>query len=164
RLRVLFVLSEQEPWRIRRRRPSRDQRRPPGEAGEAAADARDGTEVLPSPGRRELPHGRAAGSRAAGKSAAPGGVDPAASGERRALSGTVFGGRPQRGGPVAAGAVGQAAHLQSIRDLHTRTRCSEEAFGCCRHRERNLLSRAVSPAALLRAPGLPSWPVSERRE
>ena len=61
-----------------------------GEAGAAAAHARHGAEVLPPPGRRQLPDGRAAGGGAARESAAPCGVDRGAPGERRALPAALF--------------------------------------------------------------------------
>ena len=70
--RLLLVLSEQEPRRVRRRRAGHDRRRRAGARGPAAAQSRRGAQVHPSAHRRQLPAGRAAGRGAAGQAAAPG--------------------------------------------------------------------------------------------
>ena len=63
--RLLQLLPLEEPGRLRRRRHGHHQRSRPGEADQTAAQSRRGAEVLPQGRRRQLPAGRAPGSRAA---------------------------------------------------------------------------------------------------
>ena len=125
RVRLLLVLPEQEPRRLRRRRPAHDRRRRRSRPTRAAAaDARHGAEVLPPPGRRELPHGRAAGGAcSASRRRTWRRWTEGAPRQRRALS---------RDCSATAG-LGDAvrlpieppdrrAHLQPVRDPHRRPR------------------------------------------
>ena len=84
--RLLLVFSEQESRRVRRRRVRDHDRRRPGEEAEADSHARHGAEVLPSPGRRQLPHRCDPGRGAARQAAAPAGVERRAPRQRGALS------------------------------------------------------------------------------
>ena len=83
--RLLFVLSEQEPRRIRRWRVGDDGGCVARPRGEAAQESRFGDEVLPPEGRGQLPAGCAAGGDPAREAAAPAGVDGDAARERSAV-------------------------------------------------------------------------------
>ncbi len=82
RIRLLLVLSEQESRRVRRRRTPDDERRHAGRPGARAPRPRDAAEVSPSGRRRQFPHGRHPGGRAAREGAASCRVDRGAAPER----------------------------------------------------------------------------------
>ena len=141
-----------------------DQRRGAGEARAAAAHARHGAEVLPPPGRRQLPDGRAAGRGAARQGAAPGRLDRGAPRERRALPRSCSarpGSRTASTLPIEP--AGSPPHLQPVRHPRARSRRPEAASRRARHRERDLLSGAVPPAAVLRRPRLSARRLPARR-
>ena len=75
RVGLLLVLSQQESRSVRRSGTRDDQRCGAGEPRAPAAVARDGAEVLPPHGRRQLPDGRDPCRRVAREGAAPRGVD-----------------------------------------------------------------------------------------
>ncbi len=78
--RLLLVFPEQESRRVRRRGLRHGQRCGAGEEAAPDSHARHGAEVLPPPGRRQLPHRRDAGRGAARQAAAssPAGATAAA--------------------------------------------------------------------------------------
>ena len=135
-----------------------------GRARAAAAHARHGAEVLPPPGRRQLPDGRAAGRGAARQGAAPGGLDRGPPRQRRAL--------PQAcsATPGVDGAVTLPVEPPDRRHIFNQfvirvadrdgAQASPRRAG---HRQRDLLPGAVPPAAVLRGPRLPRRRVSARR-
>ena len=146
---------DQEPRRVRRRRPADDQRRRAGEAGEAAAEARHGAEVLPSPGRRQLPDGRAAGGGAPGQGAASAGLDRGAAAERRALPRAVPRRRSRRAGRRCRSSRRTTA-TSSISSSSGRERSRRAEDGISMRAgigDRDLLPGAVPSAAVLRDPG-----------
>ena len=87
--RLLLVLPEQEPRRLRRRGPVDDQRRRHRRTRAAASNPRHGAQVLPSRRRRELPDGCAAGRRSAREGPAAGRVDRGEAVQRGAVPAPV---------------------------------------------------------------------------
>src|SRR5581483_3005934 len=161
--RLFLVLSEQESRRVRRRRARHHRRRGDRPQAAAAPQPRDGAEVLPPPGRRQLPHGRAAGGDSAGEGAASCGLDRGAPAECRTLCSAVQSVGPRRTRDAAGRAAGTPAHLQPVRHSDRRPRWPEAPSRRARYRQRDLLSGAVPPAAVLRRPRLPRRRVSARR-
>ena len=84
-VRVLLVLPDQEPRRVRRRRPDHDQRRGAGGEARGHAGPRHEAQVRAPLRRRQLPARRAAGGDPARQAAAPRRLDREATGGRRPL-------------------------------------------------------------------------------
>ena len=84
-------------------------------------------------------------------------------GERRPLPGAVSRRGPRRRGDAAGRAAGLRPYFQSVRHSGGAARRAEAASRRGGHRVRDLLSRAVPPAAVLRVPGLPPRRLSAGR-
>ena len=125
--RLLLVLSEQEPRRIRRWRVGDDGGCVARARGEAAQKSRFGDEVLPPEGRWQLPAGCAAGGDPAREVAAPAGVDGDAPRERGAVPPSLRRDPDRRGRRAADRARGQISHLQPVRHPRSETRSGARA-------------------------------------
>src|SRR5690606_36170892 len=126
-----------------------------GTGGEAPRPRRT-ADVPPRDGRNELPARRAAGGRAAGEAAPPGGVDRSTEAQRRPIPG---GARRRARGDSAGGAGRPPARVQPVHDPDASARRAPRVPGGARHRLGDLLSAAAPPpGVLLLARGAPGRP------
>ena len=138
---LLLVLPEQEPGRLRRRRPGHHERRGAGRA-RCACCASHGCEptVLPRRRRRQLPPRRAAGGGAAREAAAPGRLDRGAARATPRATAELF---------ADVGLAGRVTLPASASGLHTTsTTSSSSACPAATRVKAHLEARKASAATI----------------